>query len=71
MDDLNSFIQTWAFIFGITQLMGFLIDVIAFAWVMMVNVGFDKMVLSFYPLYYVEVAVSFTIIVICSICGRK
>lgn len=48
-----------------------LIDVIAFAWVMMVNVGFDKMVLSFYPLYYVEVAVSFTIIVICSICGRK
>lgn len=31
MDDLNSFILTWAFIFGITQLMGFLIDLIAWA----------------------------------------
>ena len=31
MDDLNSFILTWAFIFGITQLMGFLIDLIKWA----------------------------------------
>ena len=31
MDDLNSFILIWAFIFGITQLMGFLIDLIAWA----------------------------------------
>ena len=31
MDDLNSFILTLAFIFGITQLMGFLIDLIKWA----------------------------------------
>ena len=31
MDDLNSFILIWAFIFGISQLMGFLIDLIAWA----------------------------------------
>ena len=31
MDDLNSFILIWAFIIGISQLMGFLIDLIAWA----------------------------------------
>lgn len=31
MDDLNSFILIWAFIFGISQLMGFLVDLIAWA----------------------------------------
>ena len=31
MDDLNSFILIWAFIFGITQLMGFLVDLISWA----------------------------------------
>ncbi len=31
MDDLNSYILIWAFIFGITQLMGFLVDLIAWA----------------------------------------
>ena len=31
MDDLNSFILTWAFIFGIFQLEAFLIDLIKWA----------------------------------------
>ena len=31
MDDLNSFILIWAFVIGISQLMGFLIDLIAWA----------------------------------------
>ena len=31
MDDLNSFILIWVFIIGISQLMGFLIDLIAWA----------------------------------------
>lgn len=31
MDDLNSFILIWAFIIGISQLMGFLIDLIKWA----------------------------------------